>query len=85
MPSCPGYRPMGCLLVSCYPGDGQRRNSQEVEDSPDVVISGEGSKQLHYSGQVLLSTRQREDKSQRVSTNDTHNPLSFLIRLLPGF
>lgn len=33
-----------------------------MEDSPDVVISGEGPEQLHHSGQVLLSTRQREDK-----------------------
>lgn len=56
---------MGCLLlVSCYPGDGQR-DSQEVEGSPDVVIPGEGPEQLHHRGQVLLSTRQREDKNIR--------------------
>jgi hypothetical protein len=54
---------MGCLLlVFCYPGDGQR-DSQEVEGSPDVVIPGEGPEKLHHRGQVLLSTRQREDKT----------------------
>lgn len=62
MPSRPGYRPMGCLLlVSCHPGDGQR-HSQEVEDSPHVVIPGEGPEEFHHGGQVLLSTRQRKDK-----------------------
>lgn len=75
---------MGCLLVSCYPGDAQR-NLQEVEDSPDVVISGEGPEQLHHSGQVLLSTRYWEDKGQRVSNNHTQNPLSLLLRPLPEF
>lgn len=68
---------MGCLLlVSCHPGDGQR-DSQEVEDSPDVVISSEGSEQLHHGGQILLSTRHRgKTKGQRVSTSHTQDPLS---------
>lgn len=30
--------------------------SPEVQEGPDVVVPGEGPKQLHHSGQVLLST-----------------------------
>lgn len=49
-----GVPPSSLLLPRALAGD-----SQEVEDSPDVVIPREGPEQLYHSGQVLLSTRRR--------------------------
>lgn len=49
-----GVPPSSLLLPRALAGD-----SQEVEDSPDVVIPREGPEQLYHSGQVLLSTRCR--------------------------
>ena len=40
--------------------------SPEVQEGPDVVVPGEGPKQLHHSGQVLLSTR-REGETGHVT------------------
>ena len=40
--------------------------SPKVQEGPDVVVPGEGPKQLHHSGQVLLSTR-REGETGRVT------------------
>lgn len=84
--SYPGSRASGRTYSRVLLGPRMDRDSRKVQEGTDVVIPGEGPKQLHHFRHVLLSTRPREKgKTDWVLLRNPHHPRCPRAPWLPLF